>query len=262
MAWWGAGIGGTIGLLFGGPIGAIIGAGIGSSLTKDSAQGEHLGSGQKRQIGFLVAAFSMLGKIAKADGIVSDDEIAFVDSFIKRQLELDPKSRQVAIEIFNRAKHDNTSIYKYAQQFTEIFVLDDAMRETIYRVLFMTALADGQLHPAEQEILEQLPLYLQLEGDAYARMSAELGGHSGGGSGGTAQGFSENLDTYYKILGVEKSATDVEVKSAFRKKAQEYHPDKLASKGLPEGFTRFAKEQMQQFTEAHDKIMQSRRRNA
>ncbi len=270
MAWWGAGIGGTIGLLFGGPIGAIIGAGIGSTLTKDSGQYEHLGSDQQRQIGFLVSAFSMLGKMAKADGVVSHDEIAFVDGFIKRQLELDPKSRQVAMEIFSRAKNDNTSIYKYAEQFTEIFVLDDAMRETIYRVLFMTALADGQLHPAEREILQQLPLYLQLSDDAYSRLEAELSGRSRSGSGSqsrsgsgrAASGFSENLDASYKILGVEKTATDAEVKSAFRKKAQEYHPDKLASKGLPEGFTKFAKEQMQQFTEAHDKIMKSRKQNA
>ncbi len=261
MAWWGAGIGGTIGLLFGGPIGAIIGAGIGSTLTKDSGRPyEQLGAEQQRQIGFLVAAFSMLGKMAKADGVVSNDEVAFIDTFIKRELELDAKSRQVSIEIFNRAKEDNTSIYKYAQQFTEIFVLDDAMRETIYRVLFMTALADGQLHPAEKEILQQLPLYLQLEDDAYLRMEAELLGHSrsrsGSGSSRMASGFSDNLDTYYKILGVEKTASDAEVKSAFRKKAQEYHPDKLASKGLPDGFTKFAKEQ------TYDTIMKSRRNNA
>lgn len=267
MAWWGAGIGGTIGMLFGGPIGAIIGAGLGSSLTQDQAE---LGSGQKKQIGFLVATFSMLGKIAKADGFVSKDEIAFIKTFIRQELDLDPKSSQIAIEIFNRAKSDNTSIYKYAEQISEIFIYDEAMRETIYRVIFMTALADGTLHPAEKEILELLPAYLHLHDSAYALLEAELSGgaqnrsRSGAQSGRTsrASGFSGDLDRYYKVLEIEKTATNAEVKSAFRNKAKEYHPDKLASKGLPDGFLNFAKEQMQQFSEAHDAIMKSRKNNA
>ncbi len=250
MAWWGAGVGASIGMLFGGPIGAIIGAGIGSSMTKDQSE---LGSGQQKEIGFLVAAFTMLGKIAKADGVVSPDEVAFVDSFIERQLELDGRSRKVAIEIFNRARLDNTSIYKYAQQFSDIFRYDEAMRETIYRVLFMTALADGHLHPAEEEILRQIPMYLQIEESAYRRLAAEL---LGNGASGPSTG---NLKQDYKILGCSPDASDAEVKSAFRGKCREYHPDKLASKGLPEGFTKFANEQMQQFTDAYDKIMKSRR---
>lgn len=263
MAWWGAGIGGTIGLMFGGPIGAIIGAGIGSSMTKDQQPDqENLGSGQQRQIGFLVAAFSMLAKMAKADGSVSKEEVAFVERFINQELDLDARSREVAIEIFNRAKEDNTSIYKYAQQFTEIFVLDDPMRETIYRVLFMVALADGHLHPAEKEILQQITMYLQVDDDLYGRMEAELSGRSRSSSShrsGARSTFNGNLDTYYKLLEIDKNASDAEVKSAYRKKAREYHPDKLASKGLPDGFMKFAKEQMQQFSEAHDTIMKSRR---
>ncbi|MFQ5544116.1 MAG: TerB family tellurite resistance protein, partial [Nitrospiria bacterium] len=173
MAWWGTGVGASIGLIFGGPIGAIIGAGLGSSLTQDKAQ---LGTGQQKQIGFLVAAFTMLGKIAKADGFVSPDEVEFIDTFMTRELELDARSRKVAIEIFNRAKSDETSIYKYAQQFSEIFRNDAAMRETIYRVLFMTAMADGHLHPAEKEILQKLPIYLHIKNDAYHRFESAIAG--------------------------------------------------------------------------------------
>lgn len=269
MAWWGAGIGGTIGMLFGGPIGAIIGAGLGSSLTQDQPK---LGGGQQKQIGFLVATFSMLAKIAKADGVVSRDEVEFINAFIKQELDLDAKSRQVAIQIFDRAKLDDTSIYKYAEQISEIFMQDDAMRETIYRVLFMTALADGELHPAEKEILELLPAYLHLHEGAYELLEAELMENAGGGQSrrrsqsgqgyrqSSGSGFTADLDRYYKVLEVDKTATDSEVKSAFRKKAREYHPDKLASKGLPDGFLKFAKEQMQQFTEAHDAIVKSRKK--
>ncbi len=261
MAWWGAGIGASIGLVFGGPIGAIIGAGIGSTLTQDQ---RGLGSSEQKQLGFLVAAFSMLGKMAKADGVVTQDEIAFIDRFIQAELQLDGRSRTVAIEIFDRAKSDPTSIYKYAEQISDIFKHDAPMRETLYRVLFMTALADGQLHPAEKEILENMPIYLNLQGNIYARIEAELRGRGGNdwGSGGrTSTTATEDLNRYYELLGIGKEASDSEVKKAYRDKCKSYHPDTLASKGLPDGFTKFANEQMQQFSEAHEKIMKSRRKH-
>ena len=250
MAWWGAGIGASIGMMLGGPFGALIGAGIGSSMTREERRGyddrPSYGESEQRQVGFLVATFSMLGKIAKADGLVSDDEIAFINAFIKNELELDPNSRRIAIEIFNRAKSDHTPVDQYAEQLSEIFRHDDAMRETIYRVLFMTAMADGHLHPAEKAILQRIPRILRLRQNIYHNLESELVG---------------NLDGYYALLGCSPDASDAEIKSAYRKKCMEYHPDKLASKGLPEGFTKFANDQMQQFTDAHDKIMKARRKN-
>jgi len=254
MAWWGTGIGAGIGLMLGGPFGALIGAGIGSSMTREApgyaARGgerQSYGESEQRQIGFLVATFSMLGKIAKADGLVSQDEIAFIKAFIKNELELDANSRRIAIEIFNRAKSDPTPIDQYAAQLLDIFPHDDAMRETIYRVLFNTAMADGHLHPAEKEILQRIPRILRLKPNIYEDLAAKLGG---------------DLDGSYALLGCTPDASDAEIKSAYRKKCMEYHPDKLASKGLPEGFMKFATDQMQQFSDAYDKIVKQRRKNS
>jgi len=253
MAWWGAGIGAGIGMMLGGPFGALIGAGIGSSMTReerggyDRSYGEQplYGEHEQRQVAFLVATFSMLGKIAKADGLVSEDEIAFIKGFIKNELELDDNARRIAIEIFNRAKSDPTPVEQYAAQLSGIFPNDDAMRETIYRVLFSTAMADGHLHPAEKEILQRIPRILRLRANIYQELSSELGG---------------DLEGYYALLGCKPDASDAEIKSAYRKKCMEYHPDKLASKGLPEGFTKFANDQMQQFSDAYDRIMKQRRK--
>ena len=248
MTWWGAGIGAGIGMLLGGPFGALIGAGIGSSMTREAPSyggGSVLDNGERKQIGFLVATFSMLGKLAKADGQVSKDEIAFVDAFIQKELELDPNAKRIAVEIFNRAKSEPTPIDRYAAQFAEIFRDDGAMRETIYRVLFRTAMADGRLHPAEAAILQRLPLILGLPATRYRELESELAG---------------NLEGCYAILECATDASDAEVKRAYRQKCMAYHPDKLASKGLPEGFTKFANDQIRQFTEAYNQIMTHRRK--
>ncbi len=116
----------------------------------------------------------------------------------------------------------------------------------------MTAMADGHLHPAEKEILQKLPIYLQIKNDAYHRFESAIAGNS------SSVG---NLEQFYATLEVDQNATDAEIKKAYRKKCQEYHPDKLASKGLPEGFTKFANEQMSQFSDAYDKITNSRRKH-
>ena len=49
-----------------------------------------------------------------------------------------------------------------------------------------------------------------------------------------------------------------EIKKAYRKKCLEFHPDKLASKGLPEEFMKFSNEQMIKIQDAYNKIMSSR----
>jgi DnaJ like chaperone protein len=65
-----------------------------------------------------------------------------------------------------------------------------------------------------------------------------------------------NIKADYEVLGVEESATDDEVKKAYRKLAVRYHPDKVASMG--EEFQKGAKEKFQRLQEAYDNIKKSR----
>ena len=70
----------------------------------------------------------------------------------------------------------------------------------------------------------------------------------------------EDLDAYYKILEVSPNATDAELKSAYRKKCVEFHPDKLQSKGLPPEMLAHAENEMRRINQAYDAIYAARKK--
>ena len=67
-----------------------------------------------------------------------------------------------------------------------------------------------------------------------------------------------SLTAYYEVLGCTASATDQELKSAWRKKCADFHPDKIQAKGLPPEFIEFAKNEMQRINRAYDELRKAR----
>jgi len=243
MSWLGAGIGAGIGMMIGGPIGAGIGAWLGHSVSHAKTV---ITNQQEAQTIFFVSLFSMLAKIAKADGSVSSKEAALINNIAKTQMDMDAEDRKAARDIFNNALNDNYSIYDYASQYKQV-MQNPQMREMVYRLLFAVAFADQKMHPEEESILKEIPAYLGLDSSAYQRLKEEF------------QGQKADISECYEVLGCSPDHSDEEIKRAYRKKCIEYHPDKIASKGLPESFMKFAEEQMQQITGAYSTIMESRR---
>lgn len=256
MSWLGAGIGAGIGAMIGGPIGAGIGAWLGHSLTSNHAgirQAGMAGGGfmggmsqQEAQSLFFVALFSMLAKMAKADGRVSPQEADLINELARTQIRMDSEDRKAAATIFKNALNDGYSIYDYAKQYRQI-AGTPRMCEMVYRLLFAVAFADGELHPEEDAILQSIPPYLGLDHSFYQILMEEF------------RGKKADIGESYKILGCKPEDSDTEIKRAYRKLCMEYHPDKIASKGLPEGFTQFAEQQIRQVNDAYTTIMEKRR---
>ncbi|NOR50808.1 MAG: molecular chaperone DjlA, partial [Desulfuromonadales bacterium] len=126
MGWFSTIIGGGIGAIIAGPFGAIIGASIGSSL--GNAKQRSLGSGrgqqfesQQRQALFFTAAFSMVGKLAKADGRICEEEIAVIQRVSKDVMGLDAQTRQFAHNIITQSINSRESFTDYAQEFGRLF---------------------------------------------------------------------------------------------------------------------------------------------
>jgi len=256
MSLMGAGIGAGIGALIGGPIGAGIGGWLGHSIGNayQQVKQQQLGGGgsplslnqDEAQSVFFVALFSMLAKMANADGTVDKSEADLINQLARKQFHMDEEDRKSAGVIFNNALNDSYSIYDYAKQYRQI-AGSRQMCEMVYRLLFAVAYADGVLHKDEDAILREMPAHLGLDQSYYQLLLVEFHGNT------------PDIDESYKALGCSANSSDSEIKSAYRKLCKGYHPDTIASKGLPEGFTQYAEQQMHLINEAYDTIKKHRK---
>lgn len=238
MSWFGKIMGGGVGFMLGGPLGALIGATLGHALVDEKVRVERgpMSAAEQRQAVFFTAVFAMLGKIAKADGRVCEQEIAAVRSFMSDQLRLDAAAQQFAIGIFNEAKESAVPFEDYARQLGEVFADNAPLRTMFYQVLFSVAMVDGALHPAEEALLRAAPVHLGLHADIFDTVRRQFG---------------HEISHHYAVLGLENGADPGEVKKAYRRLAAEYHPDKVVAKGLPEDFIRFAEQKFKEINEAY-----------
>ena len=237
MSFWKAGIGGMIGFTIGGPIGGILGALIGSKLSdKNQAKPSN---NQKNQAAFFTALFACFAKIAKADGRVSREEVDKVDYFIKSKFKFPPEQRGFAIEIFNHAKDDQNSFEDYALQLSSLLSSDPSSLMMFYELLFELSMADGYLDPSEEKLLLKAIEIFNLDPDLMSINKKKFG--------------SDVADAYV-ILGVDQSMSFEDIKTAYKRKRKEYHPDTLISKGLPEELLEKAKEKFIEIQSAFEEI--------
>lgn len=240
MAWKGKFIGGVLGTLLGGPIGAAIGVGLGHQADKGVDRVKRTAET------FQVAFFGCLAKMARADGKITKEEIEAVEMIMKR-FGYAGAMRDQAVSIFRKAKDDPHSAADYIDQLAGVIQFNHQIALTFISALHAVASADGEIHPNEHEILLQAERAFRLRPGT---VDAMLGGFRGN----TASA----LDAAYKVLEVSPETTDAEIKKVYRAKCMEYHPDKLASQGLPDEFMSYAHDQLAKVNEAYDIIKKER----
>jgi len=247
MSWFGKILGGGIGMAMGGPLGAILGAGLGHTLLDQNAGAglrmARLSPRETRQTVFFTATFAMLGKMAKADGAVSAEEIRVVERFMTERMGLDARTRQLAIRIFNQGKTGTTPFSAYADQFGQVFAQEVEMRVMLFELLHTLAVADGALHPEEDRLLREALGPLRLDPGVYEKLKEAV----------------PDLQKQYAVLGCTADATDQELKKAYRKACRDFHPDTVVSKGLPEEFVKFAETKFKEINTAYEAIREHRK---
>lgn len=238
MSIWSSIIGGAAGgAILGGPIGAIIGAVAGHYIGKKMTDGPGVAT---EQITFTIGVIVLSAKMAKADGHVSREEInAFKQAFQVPEGEMKNVAR-----VFNMARKEATGFEPYARQLAKLFRDKPAMLEELLCILFHIARADNVIHPAELNFLQTVSGLFGFSAAEFDRIRAENLGP-------------DKADPY-EILGVSRTASDKEIKSAYRKLIKEHHPDLLASQGLPPEFIEIANEKLSVINVAYDRIEKER----
>ena len=251
--------------------------GIRQSRTKREEQDvtvRKVGEAKKREEIFLRYLFSMLAKMAKADGYVDEQEVNMAERVFDR-FEFASRRRPFCSVVFNEAKDNNISIYWYAEQFANQ-TSDVEVCIYIYDLLWDIACADGWLHPAEKDILQNICDFLHVpktyydinycrrranfvEGDKRTARRGTKGTSTQQGerNGPYVSGKSSILEAY-ALLESESTATLEELKSAYRRLAKRYHPDLLRANGVPEEMIVAATEQMAQVNAAWEDIRRIR----
>jgi DnaJ like chaperone protein len=241
-------IGGLFGFMWGGPLGAVTGAVLGSLLGGNGASRELRGN--RSFVQNYGAIFAIAGKLAKADGKVSDVEIDLVDTFIRESLSFNDEQRQFSIEVFSKACYDEIPADDYIKQFGHMARGNRQLQEGVLSFLVALSLCDGELHPDEVSILESAVRMWGLDSAILDRLLDQFGWKDGG--------TSNSLEKSYAVLEIDSSASDSELKTAYRKKSVEFHPDKVQARGVPEDILKFSSEKFTEIQGAYEMIKRSR----
>jgi len=192
---------------------------------------------KRKEVAFSMALIALSAKMAKADGVVTDDEVeAFRDFFQFPESEAD-KVRM----IYRLAQQDVAGFDEYLARVAKIF--DDApeVLEDVLDCLLHVAVADGVAHPRELELIERAGKAFKISAAAFHRLKAA---HLGLGD-----------DDPYLILGVDPGAGADDIKAAYRELVRDHHPDALTARGVPADLVKIAEGRMAAINAAHERVL-------
>ncbi len=237
MSIWGTILGGAAGLALGGPIGALLGAAAVHYAGKAS-RGE-MGATTQQAV-FAAGFIALCAKMAKADGVVTRDEI----NVFKKSFHVEASEVKRVGWFFDQAKKEVAGYEAYATQLHRHFHNQPAVLEQVIDLLFHIAMADGVMHPAEMDYLHNVADIFKISDAEFSRIRES---HLG-----------PDKSDPYTVLGLDHDATDKEVKSAYRKLIKEHHPDLLMAQGVPEELIDVANDKLAAINTAYDTIAKAR----
>lgn len=237
MSIWGKILGGAAGFAIGGPLGALLGASMGHAVDSGVVGSTTAdGTSATRKITFTIGVIALSAKMAKADGQVTEDEVAA----FKQVFEIPPHEVKNVSRVFSLAQQDTAGYEAYARQIAKLFKDAPHVLEDLIGALFHIAKADGVVHPGELEYLENVATIFGFEADCWEKLKAL---HLG-----------PDKASPYTVLGVTPDISDADLKKTYRDLIKENHPDRLIAEGMPEEFIQVANDRLAAINSAYDKI--------
>ncbi len=253
---------GPAGLLFGLVLGHAFDRGLWRALQLSGPEAVHIMRAQ-----FFETTFTLLGFVAKADGRVSEAEVAQTETLFG-QLRLNAAQRRSAIEHFKTGSASGFDPAPTVARFNDCLGPRRQAQHTLMAFLIGIALADGTFSETERGALYRLSQLLGLPRrevdqlismvNAQAQFQKRSYQQSSAGGGYRPRSAETELNTAYAALGLEADASDAEIKRRYRKLMSENHPDKLIAEGVPDELLRVATERAQEITAAYEVIQQAR----
>lgn len=190
---------------------------------------------RRDEAAFSIALIALSAKMAKADGVVSGEEVAAFRRFFSFPQSAAPKVEM----IYRLAQQDVAGFEHYLAQVAKIFSGEPAVLEDVLHCLFHVAAADGVEHPRERALLEEAARVFGVPSEAFRRLRAI---HLGA-----------DADDPYTILGVEPDVSRETLKAAYRALVRAHHPDAFIARGAPASLVRIAEARMAAINAAYER---------
>jgi DnaJ like chaperone protein len=201
-----------------------------------SAVFDRLRTPPERSAAFAIAVIALAAKMAKADGLVTRDEVtAFREVF-----HIPASEEKGAARLFNLARQDVAGFEEYAHRIKAMFSGSEGILCDLIEGLFHIAVADGEYHPNEDLFLERV---------------AEIFGLSRAQFRGLRTRFVPDAEPDpYHVLGLKPDATLAQARAAWRDMVRESHPDRMVARGVPEEMIKMAEKRLIAVNQAYDEI--------
>jgi DnaJ like chaperone protein len=189
----------------------------------------------EKSVAFTIGMIALGAKMARADGVVTKDEVAAF-----KQVFQVPDSDAPAVErVFDLAKQDVAGFDVYAKQVARLFAKKSAVLDNVLDGLFHIAKADGAVHEDELTYLGHVAEIFGFTQEEFKRITAR---------------HVQMGDDPYEILEVPPGADIKEIKTRYRKLARELHPDRLIADGVPAEMVRLATARLTRINDAYARL--------
>ena len=256
LRWTGKVVGGFLGMVALGPFGALLGVLLGHQIDEAAAQPPPASA---TAIGeeFFRITFRVMGYLAKADGRVSEREIAAARA-VMSELRLDAAQERIAIECFTAGKLADFDLDADLARLQQACFGRPDLLHIFLQIEVRAAIAGNDLQGPVSALLVRVAARLGISRFELAHIEAALRIRRDRFAHAPVRDSGQQLSDAYRVLETASSADDADVVKAYRRQLSRHHPDKLKANGLPDSMIEHAKERTQQIIEAYELIRAQR----
>ncbi len=203
-----------------------------------SAVFDHLRTAPERSVAFTIAVIALGAKMAKADGLVTRDEV----TVFRKVFQIAQADEADAARVFNLARQDVAGFEDYATRISAMFADDRSTLCDLMEGLFHVAMADGTYHPGEDQFLERVAEIFGLPDSEFRSLRSRF--------------VPDAVGDPFTVLGVERGTDIKDVRAVWRNMVRQNHPDQMIARGVPQEAIKLAEKRLIDINRAWEEIQE------